>query len=298
MGVIKMKEYNYEYLEKEMQENPKLKEQFIGEKSIKMNDRNSAQLINTFEFVNRYGKVRSKITGTTKLVNDIIRLPSNNFGSISELNIDTLPQSYLSRAGIEKTTLNQNNKSYKNKDLINRRFASKIVQEIGYINGVRYYHTKDNNNIVNMLCRKDKFEGNIHYYINGYEIKELILELINSIRNNNPKCFYEHELEINSPFNIDKVIVLEKDLDTGEETIVNRYIKVWKYPRFNMEYLFGLLKELNSGKYFMDVDIPIIYDLYKYPIRCTDINTKPLTDTQHNKNKDDYDISKYLWDDY
>ncbi len=37
-----------------------------------------------------------------------------------------------------------------------------------------------------------------------------------------------------------------------------------------MEYLIGLIKELQSNRYLTELMYPIINNLYKYPIKCKD----------------------------
>jgi len=72
--------------------------------------------------------------------------------------------------------------------------------------------------------------------------------------------------------------------------------KVWSYPKLNILYILSLLDMLNDRNFFMDIEIPIIYDLYKYPIHCSDTHLKPMSDSEHDKNKDDYDYTQYVFE--
>jgi len=72
------------------------------------------------------------------------------------------------------------------------------------------------------------------------------------------------------------------------------YDKVWATPKYNPNYIISIIKELQSGKYYIDLPVPIINNLYKYPIRCTDMSNTDIDSSE--KTSDDYDIGKYIWE--
>lgn len=105
--------------------------------------------------------------------------------------------------------------------------------------------------------------------------------------------------------------ILTDDLyDKREKNLIIKAIKdklyytyssvdvAWAFPKYPPEYIIGLLKEIQSRNYYSDMYVPIIYNLIKYPIKCKDTQIRPMTDIQHEKNKDDYDIGQYIWEDY
>jgi len=274
---------------------------------------NEAQKINVSEWISRYGKETNAILGNTKKGRIITRLPQHNFGSITEYNIDTLPNSYLSRNGIEKFEITQDNKMYRGKDIMSRRFNSKILSCWCYALGIKYKKgielwCKDikirldktgNNKSIKMLSGKEvipmikdiifltrynKLEEIAKYSDKGIispELHDLLYELLYD-----STLSYEDKQEI---FN-----------NIKDKLYINHQIrdKVWTYPKYSIEYLIGLIKQIQSGEFFDELYIPVIYQLKKYPLECKDTHLKPMTPEQHIKTYDDYDLSQYYEDNY
>jgi len=113
--------------EEYMEENNIEMEQVVFKLPIPLDRYNEAQKLNPIEFTTKYGKIGNDIKGNTRTGRNIMRKKDNNFGSISEYNIDTLPKSFLHLKGIEKTELRQDSKTYNDIDIISRRFLSKIL---------------------------------------------------------------------------------------------------------------------------------------------------------------------------
>ena len=51
-----------------------------------------------------------------------------------------------------------------------------------------------------------------------------------------------------------------------------------------------------SGNYYLNILHPIIYDLWNYPIKCTDTSIKPMTDKKHQENRESYDLTQYIFE--
>ena len=299
--------YNYLLRQKELKKNPSLKKE-LKKRAIDLDLLNEAQVINQYFYYDKYGKLRVKVYGNTYLAFNIAKRKPRHFGSISEYNIEVLPKSYLHHLGIEKIQLKQDSSSYRGVDLISRRFASRVIKEWARLKGIRYYSKKRKDHALNLVCEKNLIYNDMPYKddvytITGEDLILLILEIIEEIRDGNPKAFYIDRALVNNPRDADEIVVLKQCIYKDENNKYHieqddtvEYYKTWKTPIFNMEYLFGILKELESGKYFLDVPIIVIKDLYKYPIRCTDINA--VKDDQEYKEKlDDYDITQYIWED-
>lgn len=287
---------------KELKENPKLKDT-IRKKDIPFLKRNPAQLIDVLEYTNRYGKEVNEIKPNTYIADLISKLPNNNFGSVKDYNINTIPKGRYHIKGTEITQLTDNNKQYKNKSIINRRFLSKLLDEYCYINNIPYrrYKKKSKNTVngIDLYCKKEIINGKQYNLLSGIEGEQLIYELLYNIHHNNIKCFYEYRAEINNPEQANEVVVLREFYIKGkikEQLLVNEYWYSWKFPRYTEEYLYSLLDEINSGKYYKDIYIPVIEDLFKYPLKNTDIRCKPLTDKQFMKAKNEYEQA--IFDNY
>ena len=276
-------EYNYALRREELKRNPTLKKNRIF-KLLHPDKMNEAQTINQYYYTDRFGKQRVKTYGNIYKAVDIANKKVWHFGSISEYHIETLPQSYLHHLKIEKITLNQDSSSYRGIDLISRRFASKIIQEWARLKGIRYYTKNKKSHALNLVCHKNNiykdepYEDDI-YTITGEELILLIEEIIMEIRDGNPRAFNEFVELVNNPRDVDEIIVLKKSIwkDSNNKYIIEeddnpKYLKWWRFPRYNMEYLFSILKELQSGRYYLDVPIIVIKDLYHFPIKCTDLN--------------------------
>ena len=281
-----------------------------GNKSL--SEYNMAERINSREWTTKYGKVANKQYGNTRLGKNIARLPQHNFGSIAEYNIDTLPNSYLSRNGIEKFELSQSNKYYRGKSLISRRFLCKILSTWAYAVGITYKQA------IKLWAKDIKqytYNGKTRTYkmLSATEGQQMIKDLLFLIRNKSVQDILKYaESGIISEHLYHRINgIINDDLWDNDEKqqkimqIKDRlYIthqlgnKVWAYPKYSAEYLISIIKDLQSGQYFTDIYIPVINNLFKYPIECKDTHLKPMTDTEHIKARDDYDIGQYIWEDY
>jgi hypothetical protein len=284
-----------------------------------LNKNNPAKNINVREWTTQYGKVTNKTYGNTRIGKDIDRKIVRNFGCISDYNVDTLPNSYLSRNGIEKFEITQAGKYYNGVDIISRRFLSRVLSMWCYIVGIKYKDTKNKNNGINIWCEDINCqvttgEYKIYKMLSGNECIEMLKDLLALIRNNSLDKLMErainHNIISDKLYNVLWTIKHNNKLSDEQKqkryyNIKNRLYydyntkdKVWCYPKYNPEYLIGLIKDLQSGDYFTDLYVPIINDLYKYPIECKDTHLKPMSDDEHKSNKDDYDLGKYIWEDY
>lgn len=292
------KVYNLELLRQEIKRNPTLREeQLVFDNGREYPDNfNSAQRVTPFDFYNKYGKIVCRIKGATQTGYLISLLPDNNFGSIADHSIDTVPKALVRIKGTEITYLSNDNLRYANKHLLSRRFVSKVLSYWCYLNGIKYSAKDRKNSGIEMWCLKMKYQGSKHitYLLSGIEVKELIKDIIKETRNHNPKAFYEYEVVVDNPYepNIDGVIVLAVNKNGKLELVNNLYLVRWKFPKYSVDYLKRLLNELDSGNYFLDIYVPIIHNLWKYPIKCTDTHETDIYESE--KTTDSYDLTQYL----
>jgi len=312
----------------EMKINPDMYDEQIINKRISGDyASNEAQIVNDFEYVNKYGKITVGINPNTRVAKRISQIKHLNFGCIGDLNIDTIPKGLYHLKGTEITALNTDNKEYKDIILLNRRFLSKVLKEYCIIMGIQYraWNKRKNTDYIgiNNFCieYKDKSIKKPIHLISGVEVEQIIHLILDEMRNRNLKCFNEYRCKVNNPelpkyINTphckkkisDKYLWLEvavyqeitdskgkvipyDELNDEQTGLIQRYYRAWLVPRYSWEYLNGILQELNSGDYFKDIYMPIIYDLYKFPIKNTDIRTKPLTDNTFNKAKTEYEMA-------
>ena len=288
------------------------KEQLINKLNIPLDDYNSAQRLHNREWITPYGKVANKQTSNTRLAYKISRLPQHNFGSIADYNIDTLPNSYLSRNGIEKFELSQTNKYYNGMSIISRRFACNILSTWAYVIGISY------KNAIKIWAKdipQTLPNGKIKDYkmLSGEECIYMIKDLLFLIRNKSPEKILKYAQSgiiseqlftringIISDSLWNKKEKYARIMQIKDRLYINQQSldKVWAYPKYSVEYLISTIKLLQSGKYFTEIYVPIINNLFKYPIECKDTHTKQLTDIEHRKARDDYDIGQYIWEDY
>jgi hypothetical protein len=293
----KWREYELNTRE-ELRENPSLKNQIRGKNLFGLiEDRNEAQKINTYDFTDKWGRKGNSLDGCVKVNSNIIKLPSNNFGSLASYYIDTLPIGIKFMKGQEITFISQRDRICKGRAILNRRALSRMVATWGYLNGIRYYKGKSNtprhDTAIGLCCVRQKINGKEYDLISGIEATHIIKDIKRHIREGNPKCFYEYRLEVNQSSEADEIVVLtinrtpefkEKYQDKKgnwrwklvNSKVINasekvKYNKYWRFPRYSVEYLNGLLEELHNGDYFVNLYVPVIYNLYKYPIKCTGI---------------------------
>ena len=133
-----------------------------------------------------------------------------------------------------------------------------------------------------IFLTRDKDWSKIGNYIQNGSASVELYNTIDTIRRKR-KCKVETVLQ-----------EIKKRIYIDEQSRVKEYI--WSYPKYPVEYLLKVLEQLQSGKYFIDILIPLVYNLWKYPLECKDTHLKPMTDRKHEKNIDDYDITKYIWE--
>ena len=277
---------------------------------------NEAQRINVYNFTTKYGKQYTKIIGNVRLVRNIIDAKVNHFGSIADYELpDTFPLSYVKCKGTEIIEIQDApKKAYRRKGvLISRRFLSKVLQTWAYMTGIRYYSEKRKDTAVYLWCQKLKVRTSnkisIIDVLTGNDTIAMIKDMLFIIRNKpsvNLKSYVSRAISENL-YNLMMAQALSKK--TKFENIIQQmkdrmyhvyqiYDYTWNYPKYNPEYLTGVLNELNSGNYILNAPIPIIHDLYKYPIECKDTHLKPMTNEEHEQNKDDYDLTQYVFERY
>jgi len=271
-----------------------------------LQNRNTAQRLNVINYRDRWGRDRSRETGIFRITDSISQLKTINFGAIQEYDIDTYPKSLIRCKGTEITYLS--NKRYRAKKqgvlVLNRRFLSKILSFWCYLVDIPYIRKEHRISGVRLWCipdkaipilkkTKDKSKEKT-YFITG-EIGIILLRdilwLIRNVDNKKLKIkAYEGKISKHL-YNL-----LQKKHTTLSEIKDRLYYvyqlgdKAWAFPKISPEYILRLLNELNSGRYYLDVIVPIIKDLHKYPIVCSDIRACNIYRSQ--ETKDDYDLTK------
>jgi len=298
-------------LQYELKHNPISRtEQVINDIPKSLDEYSASQKLNIYKYNTSYGKEREKVIGNTSIVRSIEKIASKNFGSIGDYDIDTIPRSLIRCKGTEVTYITDVHKMNKNKQLVSRRFCSKVLSTWCWAMGIKYIPSDRHINGIELWGIK--IPGIKEVLINptdcGYMIKDLIFlmrnksssidDLLDELRKGN----ISHQLYD---------VIMHKRY-TKQTTVINivNDIKVkisylynystsdvaWDYTKWNPEYLIKILDRLHSGEYFTDILVPAIIDLWKYPIKCTDTGLKQMTDEEHQKNTDDYDITQYVWE--
>lgn len=264
--------------------------------------RNEAQIFRAFEYVNRFGRMQYGIKPSTKTAFNISNLPVNNFGCIMDLNIDTIPTGVMLK-GTEIMEINQEGKECMGKSLINRRFLSLILLEWSYIYGTKYYpwkgKAKRGDSGMEIWCKRFKIKSTHKYtkdMISGIEGEQLLLQIIEQTRDKNPRTMYEYRERVNRFEKANEIAVLQityrmegKNQVKESESIINEMYFAWDFPRYSVEYLYGLINELNSGHYFKECYVPIIYNLWDYPIKNTDVHIKPMSEEEFEQARNEYE---------
>jgi len=281
-------------------------------KNISINNYTVAQRLNTYEQTNRYGKVVPILMGNTKTGYQISKLPQHNFGSIGEYKVDTLPNSFITVKGVEKTEVISEMTTHNGQQIISRRFICNLISTWGYITGLQY------KNALKMWAKDISqriYNGRYKEYkmVSGEQAVSIIKDMLFLIRNKSfdniienlgrgiiSEQLYSVINSILTDTTLDKKQIQQKVMAIKNKLYYS-YDKngyAWAFPKYNVEYLIGLIKQLQSGQYYNEMFVPVINNLKKYPIKCKDTHLKPMTDEQHIKNRDDYDIGQYIWEDY
>jgi len=283
-----------------------IKNQIINNINMSLDNYNEAQIINTYSTVNKYGKNVSIVTGNTRKADTIRQLPFYSFGSIDEYNINTLPKSYLSRYGVEKFELFQSG-NYNGKSLISRRYLCDILNtwckilKIPYKQGVKMWCIDIEQVLITGKTKK-------YTSINGEIAIRILKDILFLMRNKSFKSITKYAKKEKVSQQLHNYIKgltydrVSKDYIKGLKDNLYFTLKandiVWAIPKYSPDYIIKHIKLLQSGKYLTDIYVPIINNLTKFPIKCTDMTVKPMTNDEHDKNSDDYDIGKYIWEDY
>jgi hypothetical protein len=313
-------EYSESELSQEIREKPKLFEnEVIFTTNKDYESYSQSQLINSPEWVTRYGKLANVQKGNTRTSYAIAQLPVNTFGSIAEYGIDTMPLTNMKCKGTEVTYLSDKDLKYKNKHLISRRFLSLVLYKWSYMMGIPYLNRKDSK-LSGMeiwgIPMKLKCEQDINYsytqdFLTGEKIILMIKDMIYFTRNQKWDNIMDRiKFGKVSPqaYNLIDTIRRKKKIkiDTYLQEIKKRlyydiqskdFSEIWTFPKYHIEYLQGVLEELSSGNYFTDILTPVVYDLRNFPLISKDTYLKPMSDEEHKKNRDDYDLHKYLYTD-
>jgi len=286
----------------EIREFPELKSDIISsvaDINADYDKLSGSQRINVFDVGNRWGKTDVKLYGITRTGGRIYGHKVINFGSIDDYDIDTMPIHAIRSSGQEITYLTQLNKNDGKRLLISRRFASNILSYWANIIGIRYTPHKGEKCAIEIWGRN--VEGFTNTVITGDDIVLILKDLLYIIRHDTI-----HKGSLSKPLR-DIIEWKAKNEKTSEISVLNDMKKRiywdfqigrfgWAYPKMHPDYIKGLIHLLNKKDYIMDLAIPLIYDRYTYPIRCTGTHVRPLTDEQHDKNSEDYDIAKYIWE--
>jgi len=288
---------------------PSLRQQIINNVKHLGRNKNQTESINTYDFVDRWGKVRNVVFGNTRLGHNISREKVLNWGSVGDFDIDTIPLSYIKAKGTEVTYISYESKQVKNKQLINRRFLCNVLSTWGYLLGIQYTSTdKYKMTGIKIWCRGIEYEftdtsGNKtelkrgeHSHINPADVTLMMKDILYIMRGKKFKYIKDEMINGNvSPNLYNTIFTLAKKEKTSMEDILQeckeRFYKehrvidyntgqvdfIWNYTKWCPEMITGYIRELNSGKYFTDILYPIIKNMhYKspYPIKCTDTHLK------------------------
>jgi len=296
-----------------------------------IHSRNSAQCIEAMQWYDRYGKQRNDVKGKTNVAFRISKRKTINFGCMEDYNIDTLPKTYLRvKKGTEVYELTQIGKENAGKSLLSRVFITNVLLAwtkvvLGGKKDNRYLPriNKENKSDISTLglwCnkRKTKITKETIFLIDGIRIQKAIQDLIFIIRNHsNDTGTIKKALESgkisqqlydtiefkrrHSKKTRAKILYgmrmrsyrHEKHLETGDYK--------WKYPLYDINLLKYYIKELKSGRFFIDILTPVIKDTQNFPTKNTDLHIlKPETtndgDYKVNDNLGDYDLNQYVYE--
>lgn len=309
-------EHKRETLDDLVKEDPLLVNSIINfSPNRKLEQFGQTHTINVLPIISRYGKETTLITPNNRISFYISRQNQINFGCIQDFEIDTIPLSMFRGKGMEKFALyEQEKQNRKGQFFISRRFVSKLISFWGYMMDIQYVRMDDQDThttAISIWGNAEKFYGLDNkkmqqYFGYGDICIPIIKDILFMIRN---KPFKEDSV---SPQFLQVIAMKKKAYQTIKQKFnLGEYLSeikkrlyydyqlnsdAWATPKLNPEYLIGLLNELQSNKYVLTQQVPLIYDLWNFPIKCTDMNLKPMTNEQHEANKDDYDISAIVFE--
>ena len=292
----------------EMKLNPSMREQLIGHQ--KLSDRNEAQNLNIYDYIDRWGNKRHLLSGKTKIGSRIARIKPIHFGSLACYWTDSMPMGVKFIKGQDKMVIKQDHHFSRGRAILNRRALSKMLASWSYIYDVRYWSGYSSNTNVNrsetaigIWCIREEINGQEYDLISGVEAIKILNDIIYAVRNAYPNAWYEFRMQVNNPDEANEVVVVTEEFNAMGKLISRsekiKYFCRWRFPKYNIEYLQGLIDELNSGNYYTDLYVPIIHDLFKYPIKCNDTHEKlylrdydedgQVLDSAFNKAKTEYE---------
>ena len=304
--------------------NPDLQSEIINVPNKQLSTLGQTDWINTYNVTNRWGKVVPILKGNTRTGSRIIQLKEHNFGSIVDYDIDTKPHSIIKMKGQEVYTLSNIYKQTKNKVIISRRFAGNILSYWCYALGIRYNSHKDEKCGIEEWCDLDTHEN--QPLISGNDLKEMVRDIIYLTRDNKPERMFRHIKSGKCSFHLYNVVKYlikterKRQKENGGEFKTIEYLPylfnqikdrlyydfnigkyAWCYPKYSVEYLLEIIDEFNSGKYLMDIAIPIVLnqytsDGYRFPLKNSDVHIHPISNEEHEQAKDDYDLLIYQHD--
>ena len=308
-------------VEKELIHYPQLYDE-IYNRGKTLRGLNQADIMNTYDVVNRYGKLKPVLKANTRTGFNISRLSVRHFGSIGDYDIDTIPLSHIKCKGTEITYMSYDKKHIRNKHLISRRFLSKVLSTWCYTVGIRYKPHKEEINGMDLWGKNiplkttdTRGEETIIYRENQHHLSAgdsilMIKDIIFLIRNKKLETLRDNMIMKKVSPQLYNVLVYKSISEKKKIGYILNEMKhrlyydyqingtdiVWGYSKYHIDYLVGIIMELQSGKYLTELMYPMINNLYQYPIKCKDTFVKPMTDKEHEKNADDYYTSQYYID--
>jgi len=301
-------------LDLELVKNPDLAKFELYFSGLPYQKQSLAQKLNTYEWTNQFGKIVNEQTGSTRTGRIISRLPQHNFGSIIDYSIDTLPLSHIRCKGTEITYVTNKYLQHKNIHLLSRLFASNVLSFWCYVLDIYYLPNEKHLSGINIWSTPLKMRHralnefqDTTFFVTGEQLKLMLYDFIFLIRSKSttklPDLIQRGQASEQLYNTLD---TLRRQRKCGMDTILleikdrlyydmttKEYQNIWGYPKLHVSYLYSLISELRSGKYYLDILIPLIKDMKHYPIICKDTHVKPLTHEQHQQNKDDYDILQH-----
>jgi hypothetical protein len=301
-------------VEKELEEHPYLKRHII-DKTNPYSHSNSAQMINVRGWYSVYGKLVTRECANTYEADRIASIKPWNFGSLEASILEAVPEALFKLKGTEITKISTRGLEHKGKHLIRRGALTGILRKWCYVVGIRYIDNKNRDTPTGIKYWALEIEntlGGIDFYLTGKHAVLMLKDLLFLIRDKSKtkledyakKGRISHQLynlieakAIDGDKTIEDIITDMKNRlyydctiydDNGEPSMM------WQFPKINIHYLNWVIRELsNSNRYFNDVYIPLIKNTYLFPIKCSDTRVHPMSNEQHKKNREDYEIGQY-----
>lgn len=277
---------------------------------------NSAQKINVSSKITRWGKVATNEDSNTYLGRTLSRQKITHFGSIGDFTVDSLPIAMIRRykgggketknlhKGTQITWMSTKNSQSNGVQLISRRFISRLINYWAYVVDLGG-NTKKSNYMLALdlwsVSLTHPKTNRTYKMIDGYVAIDIIRDILFLIRNKqvDPSKMSQHLYNIIRDKTYHSKKPFEEILgDMKKRVYYTRQLGeiAWSYSDIHPNYLRNLLMDLRSGDYDLEIKVPSIINLYKYPIECKDTQVKQMTEKQHEKNLDDYDISQYIYE--